>query len=79
MSKRHAYTFRCPEPMQKALDEMMLNLNLDRTSVIKLAMYSFYTTLQHPEMKGKSPLDLVEIIEKKRQSEVMNFNDFIQG
>lgn len=79
MSKRIAYTFRCPESMQKALDEMMLELNLDRTSTIKLGMYSFYTALQCPEMKGKSPLEIVEILETQKSDTCMSFDAFIEG
>lgn len=79
MSKRPAYTFRCPKPMQKAIEQIMVERNLDRTSVIKLALYCFCKTMKRRDLRRK---DLVRIVKMMEESEPQNFppfSDFIDA
>lgn len=77
MSKRLAYTFRCPEPMRKSLEQIMVERNLDRTSVIKLALYHFCKTMHRREMKKKNLYQVVQMMESEEPEKFMSFEEFI--
>lgn len=79
MSKRPAYTFRCPAPMQNAIEQIMVERNLDRTSVIKLALYHFCKTMKRRDVRRK---DLMQVVKMMEESEPKNFpslTDFIDA
>lgn len=78
MSKRRAYTFRCPEPMRQALEQVMIDRNLDRTSVIKLALYSFCKMMNRNDVKQMSLYQIVEMMEQGEPSPFMSFEEFIE-
>lgn len=77
MSKRLAYTFRCPEPMRKSLEQIMVERNLDRTSVIKLALYHFCKTMRQREVKKKDLYQVVQMMETEEPEKFMSFEEFI--
>ncbi len=77
MSKRPAYTFRCPEPMRKSIEQIMSERNLDRTSVIKLALYHFCKTMKRRDMKKKDLYQIVQMMETNEPATFMSFEDFI--
>lgn len=78
MSKRRAYTFRCPEPMRQALEQVMIDRNLDRTSVIKLAIYAFCKMMNRNDVKQMSLYQIVEMMEKEKPTQFMSFEEFIE-
>lgn len=77
MSKRLAYTFRCPEPMQKAIEQIMDELNLDRTSVIKLALYHLCKTLKRRDVRRKNLPQVVRMMEESEPKNFPSLSDFI--
>ena len=78
MSKRLAYTFRCPEPMRKSMEQIMVERNLDRTSVIKLALYSFCKMMKRRDVKKMNLHQVVQMLEEEKSGKFMSFEDFIE-
>lgn len=77
MSKSLAFTFRCPEPMRTAMEQIMEERNLDRTSVIKLALYLLCKTLKRREFKKKDLYQVVRLMEQMAPEKYMSFDEFI--
>lgn len=77
MSKRLAYTFRCPEPMRQTIEQIMLERNLDRTSVIKLALYYFCKTMKRRDVMKKDLYQIVQMLEQSDPEHFMSFEEFI--
>lgn len=77
MSKRLAYTFRCPEPMRQSIEEIMIERNLDRTSVIKLALYHFCKTMRKRHVRKKNLYQVVQMMETDEPENFMSFEEFI--
>lgn len=77
MTKRLAYTFRCPEPVQIMLEKIMEERNLDRTSVIKLALYQFCKTMERSDVREKDLYQLIQMLEESTPTTFMSFADFI--
>lgn len=77
MTKRLAYTFRCPEPMRQTIEQIMLERNLDRTSVIKLALYHFCKTMSRKDVMKKDLYQIVQMLEQSDPEQFMSFEEFI--
>lgn len=65
MSQRKTYTFKCSDTIQAAVSEIMDTWQLDRTSVIKLALFQLSAYLQKEEVKSLSLYELVEEMERQ--------------
>lgn len=76
MSKRLAYTFRCPEPMRQSLEQIMIERNIDRTSAIKLALYSFCKFMERGDVKQMNLHQIVHTMEQAQPEQFMSFEDF---
>lgn len=59
--------------MEKAIEQMMIERNLDRTSVIKLALYHLCKTMKRKDIRRK---DLPRIVRMMEESEPQNFPSF---
>lgn len=79
MSKRPAYTFRCPKPMQKEIEQIMVERDLDRTSVIKLALYHFCRTMKRRDIRRKDLEQVVKMMEESEPRNFPSFSDFIDA
>jgi hypothetical protein len=54
---KKTFTFRCTKTMENSMNELMLNWELDRTSIIKLSLYLFsihmkQSKLDHHDLHG---------------------------
>lgn len=76
MSTRLAYTFRCPEPMRKSVEQIMLDRNLDRTSVIKLAIYQFCKTMSRADVQEMDLYEVLAMMENAEPADFMRFEEF---
>lgn len=48
MPSLHMITFRCQEPLFERLEQFARQRNLDRTSVLKLALHYYLNQLKQP-------------------------------
>lgn len=76
MASRKVCTFRYTKEMQRVMNEVMNELKLDRTSVIKLALYHFTAYMSQEEHKSVSLRDLVEMLEQDAPSHFPSFAVF---
>lgn len=64
MSQKRAYSFRCPDTMNKYMEQHMDARNIDRTSFLKLAAYTLSCVMARQEVKKMSLHQLVREVEK---------------
>ncbi len=63
MASRIICTFRFTKEMQRLINEIMNERQLDRTSVVKLALYQFSAFMSREESKSLTLGQLVETLE----------------
>lgn len=76
MSTLKAYTFKCTDTMQHAVQGIMDDWNLDRTSVIKLALYMLSAYMSKEETRRLDLYGLVEDLEKQAPPHYPRYADF---
>ncbi len=54
MEKRTVVTFRCTREMDRLIRRLMQERNLDRTSVMKLALYMLGGYMSRPDVKKRA-------------------------
>ncbi|MGN0869046.1 MAG: hypothetical protein ACI4O9_05940 [Akkermansia sp.] len=78
MSTRRAITFRCPETIMQAVENIMLDRDIDRTSVMKLALYLLTATLKRPDINEKDLWQLVRWLEAQAPEGMPTFAAFCE-
>ncbi len=63
MEKRTVVTFRCTREMDRLITKLMEERNLDRTSVMKLALYMLGGYMSRPDVKKKSTRQVLTELE----------------
>lgn len=76
MNPRRIYTFRCTEMMDKYMTHIMESRNLDRTSVIKLALYRLCVFMEREEVKQMDLFELVAALEADKGADFPPFGVF---
>lgn len=76
MSTRKAYTFKCTDAMQGAIQAIMEERLLDRTSVIKLALYMLTSYMSQEKTRSLTLHELVSDIEGQAPPNFPPYGDF---
>lgn len=76
MKKQTMITFRASVYTITTLTRLMNERNVDRTSIIKLALYLLDTYMQRPRIQRMNMLDIVRSIEKHSH---ISFSDYSLG
>lgn len=76
MSQRRAYTFRSTELMDDVMQDIMNKWEIDRTSVIKLALYKLATFTAADEVRRMSRHELVAALEAEKPDDFPPFGAF---
>lgn len=76
MSQRRAYTFRSTELMDDVMEDIMKQWEIDRTSVIKLALYKLATYMADDKVRGMSRHELVAALEARKPADFPPFGAF---
>lgn len=79
MAKRSTYSFKSTPLMDRFMQDIMEQRNLDRTSVIKLALYLFAYYSKREDVSKMNLRQLVENLEDKGRDCAFcygNFGDF---
>lgn len=76
MSQPKIICFRATEPVRTAIDRIMDERLIDRTTIIKLALYQFDTYMRRPEVKQKNLFDIVRDLEKAAAPDQVSFAEF---
>lgn len=76
MSTRRAYTFRSTEMMDEYMETIMQNWEIDRTSVIKLALYRLCTFMEDAEVRKMDRFELVAALEAEKPADFPPFGVF---
>lgn len=79
MSRRSIYTFRSTEMMDKFMNTMMEEWDLDRTSVIKLALYRLSLFMKDRHADKMDLFELVAELERGKPADFPGFGDFGEG
>lgn len=73
---RKAYTFRCTKLMEQNVSDLMQTWNLDRTSIIKLALYLFCIHSKKCKIAHQDLYALVREIESLAPPEFPDYGSF---
>lgn len=73
---KRAYTFKGTAAMHGAMQGIMDHWGIDRTSVIKLALYLLATYTGKPDVRKMSIFELVEDIEKHAPEDFPRYERF---
>ncbi len=65
--------------MDACLSRLMGEQGLNRTSVIRLALYALDCFSRRQDVKGLSPHELVEKLKELAAEDCLSFADFIRG
>lgn len=76
MSTRRAYTFRSTEMMDAYMESIMEHWDIDRTSVIKLALYRLCIFIEDAEIRGMDRHALVAALEAEKPDDFPPFGVF---
>lgn len=76
MAQRQSITFRCTHEMDKRLTKLMEERRLDRTSIIKLALYMLSSHMSQPAVRKQGIRDVLADIEGKRPARFPSFATF---
>lgn len=76
MSTRKAYTFKCSDILQNAMLDIMEERQLDRTSVIKLALYMLASYMSRERTRALSLHEIVADIEHSAPPSYPPYSDF---
>lgn len=76
MCARKVFTFKSGPQIQHAISVLMERLELDRTSVIKLALYCFTAYVIKKQFQSVSLFQLVRELEKFAAGELPDFEEF---
>lgn len=76
MASRQSITFRCTREMDKRLTKLMEERRLDRTSLIKLALYMFSIHMSQSAVKKQPIKDVLADMEEKRPARFPSFATF---
>ncbi len=79
VTQPYIYSFRCSRGMDESLCRLMRERSLNRTSVIRLALYALDCFSRRRDVRGLSLNELVESLEKVAPGSCLNFRDFIRG
>ena len=79
MEKRTVVTFRCTREMDRLITRLMMERNLDRTSVMKLALYMLGGYMSRPDVKKKSIHQVLAEIETQAPDSFPDFATFAVG
>lgn len=73
---RKAYTFRSTRTMDSYMNEIMNGWDLDRTSVIKLALYLFAIHAHHSRRRKLDLWEIVHELEELAPADFPAYADF---
>lgn len=76
MSQRKAYSFRVSEMMDAHVNEICRERKLDRTSVVRLALYSLSAYMKEDRVKEMNLYDIVNDLESRTPTDFPKFSDF---
>lgn len=76
MNTYQACTFRCTDTMQNFLRGIVKERNIDRTSVLKLAVYLFAIYMQRSDVKKQNLFELVAGMESLAPRNFKRFASF---
>lgn len=76
MKSQKIYTFRCPEGISEQMTRLMVVRNLDRSSIIKLALYMLFSYMQREDVQMMDLYTLVRSVEKLATPEFPDFATF---
>ncbi len=79
MAQPYIYSFRCSQGMEESLSRLMGELGLNRTSVIRLALYALDCFSRRREVQGLPLAELVEQLGAMVPDARLSFRDFIRG
>ena len=79
MEKRTVVTFRSTREMDRLITKLMKERNLDRTSVIKLALYMLGSYMSRPDVKKKCIHQVLAEIESQAPERFPDFATFAVG
>ncbi len=69
-------SFKCSPLMFNSMNEMMIKRYLDRSSVIRLALYLFDAYMHQPDIIESDLYELVERLESLQPEGQMSFSEF---
>ncbi len=75
----YIYSFRCSQGMEESLTRLMRERGLNRTSVIRLALYALDCISRRQDVGRLSLAELVAQLEALAPDSRMSFGDFIRG
>lgn len=73
---KKAHTFRSTEMMDTCMTNMMHDWEIDRTSVIKLALYLFSIHMEHSKVNRRDHNGLVHELEQLAPPDFPNYASF---
>ncbi len=76
MAQRKAYSFRVSEIMDQHVNDICLERKLDRTSVVRLALYTLSAYMQEDRVKEMNLFDIVHDLESRTPDDFPKFADF---
>ncbi len=79
MAQPYIYSFRCSRGMEESLSRLMHELGLNRTSVIRLALYALDCISRRQEVQQLPLSELVEQLGAMAPERHLSFCDFIRG
>ncbi len=77
-AEKKTVTFKCPSPALEFMQNMMEEKGIDRTSIIKLALYMFDGFMQDEEVRKLNLYELVERIEELAPKNQCSYCDFCE-
>ncbi len=79
ISQPFIYSFRCSRGMEDCLSRLMRERGLNRTSVIRLALYALDCLSRRGEVRALTLSELLEQLEELAPEAPVSFAEFIRG
>ncbi len=73
---KKAVSFKCSNSVTNSLNRLMVERAIDRTSVIKLALYLFDGYMQRSDVQRLNLFELVRHIEQEGPENRLSYGDF---
>lgn len=75
---KKSISFKCSPSFQCSIQRIMNERNIDKSSIIKLALYLLDGYMQQDEIKKLNIFQLVDSIEKVGPQDRLDFGDFCE-
>ncbi len=79
IAQSYIYSFRCSRGMDECLSRLMGRHGLNRTSVIRLALYALDSLSRRHEANGLALQEFMELLEGLAPEARLSFSDFLRG